>query len=348
MALAVPGITWKGTRSAATRELAIQIDAAWMRMLPGAQPKEWWMPLISVVPLRPDVEAVKLVVDMEDLGTFKRKVGPRTAKAPPKLTFQLLPRDPWYRDRHIPINDLRFDNFMGWPDRLAAILLAARRTPGMIFTEKLFAATTTTLTIQGVPLIGTGHKCNFNDPDVTTTFDNLVTGNSSSSTPGTMDSFGFEYAQEVMFSRPGPDGVYGLDQEINYVLGGTKMKKKFDRMFKRVIVLEDSDTNDAAAGVTNIHQTQIEGGVVAIVSSWMDRHPFKLANPTLDQWWSFSSTTQARAMGMLIENGGAPTVDVFDEGSEYAREHEHVWIKADMDCNGGAAFPQVITEHRGA
>jgi hypothetical protein len=345
MALAVPGITWKGHRSAATRELAIQIDARWMRLVPGAQPREWWMPLIDAIPIRPGAEAVKLVVDMEDLGTFKRKVGPRTAAAPPKLTYHLLPRDPWYRDRHIPLDDIKYDSFGGWPDRLAAILLAARRTPGMIFTELLFEATTTTKTLQGIPLIGTGHKCNFNDPNVTATFDNLITH--SGSTPANFDADGWEYAQEQMFSRVGPDGVYGLDQEITYVLGGTKMRKKFDKIFKRVIVLEDSATNDAAAGVTNIHSTQIEGGVIAIVSSWLDRHPWKLSNPTLDHWWSFSTTLQARAFGMLIENGGAPTVDVFDENTEYAREHEHVWIKADMDCNGGAAFPQVITEHRG-
>ena len=341
MALARPGITWKGHRTSATKELAIQVDASFMRMLPGAEPKEWWKPLIREVALRPGVEAVKLVVDMEDLGTCKRKVGPRAAGAPPKLKDMLMLRDPCYRDRHIPLDDLKYDDFNGWPDRLAAIMLAARRTPGMVFSELLFAATTTTKTLQGVPLIGTGHKCNFNDPKVTATFDNLVTHGVG--TPANFDVDGWEYAQEIMFARPGPDGEHGLDQEISFVLGGTKMKKKFDRQFKRVIVLDET----GAAGVSNIHSTQIEGGVTAIVSSWLDRHPWKVANSTKDHWWSFSSTTEARAIGMLIENGGAPTVDIFDESTEYAREHEHVWIKADMDCNGGAAFPQPITEHRG-
>ncbi len=346
MALARPGITWKGHRSAATRELAIQIDAAWMRLLPGAEPREWWMPLIRSIVIRPEVEAVKLVVDMEDLSTFRRKVGPRVARRPPKLTYQLLAREPWYLDRGIPLDDIKYDGFNGWPDRLGAQMLAARRTPGMIFTELLFAATTTTKTLQGVPLIGTGHLCNFNDPDITTTFDNLVTHGVT--TPANFDADGLEYAKEIMYKRPGPDGTYGLDQEITYVLGGTKMRKKFDRMFKRTIVLEDSTVNDASAGVTNVHMTAIEGGIVAITTSWLDRHPWLLgAGAGKDHWWSFSTTTEARAFGMMIENGGAPTVDVFDESSEYARLNEEVLIKADMDCNGGAAFPQVITEHRG-
>ncbi len=342
MALAIPGITWQGTRGDATHELAVQIDASWMRLLPGAEPKEWWQKIAKMVVISDTAEVVKLIVDMEDLGVFKRRVGPRTAGSPPKLTKILMPREPWYRDRNIPLADIKRDNFGQWPDKLAALLLASRRTPGMIFAELLSAATTTTKTLQGIPLIGTGHKCNFNDSNVTTTFDNLIVGNSASSTPGTMDANGFEYGQEQMFSRLGPDGVHGLDQEITYVLGGTKMKKMFNRQFKRVLVLDETST----AAVTNIHQELIEGGVVAIVTSWLDRTPFKVANPTLDQWWSFSSTTEARAIGIMTEGG--PRVDIFDEGSEYAREHEHVWIKADMDANGGAAFPQVITEHRGA
>lgn len=341
-------ITWRGHRSAATRELAIQTDASFMRLLPGAEPKEWWTPLTRSTPIAPDKEALVLPIDMDDLGSFKRRVGPRVAPTPNKLARKLIPREPWYRDRTIPGNDLKYDDFAGWPDRLGAILLAARRTPGMILRELLFGAATTVLTVQGIPLISaSGHSCNFNDPDASATFGNLVVGNSGSATPGTFDSNGWEYAQERMFQVPGPDpgGEFGLDQDINFVFGGTKMRKKFDRQFKRVIVLDET----GAAGVTNIHATEIEGGTIAIVSSWLDRHPFKLANPTLDQWWSLSHTTLARPFGMIVENGGAPTVDVFDEGTEWSRAHDgDVWIKADMDCNGDAAFPQSICEHRGA
>jgi len=338
MALAVPGITWQGFRSEATKELAIQIDARWMRAVQGALPKEWWTPFYDPVPIAPGKEAVKLPVDMEDLGTFKRRVGPRTAGAPPRLTFQLIPREPWYRDRHIPIEDLKYNDFMGWPDRLAAILLAARRTPGMIFAESLFAATTTFKTLQGIPLIGSGHKYNYNDPNVTGTFNNLWTAN--------FDTAGWEFAKTTKKARKGPDGKYGLDMEITHLLGGTAMEPKFSRMFKRTVVLEAGQgTADAGvAGVTNIHYGE---GVIAVSTSWMDDHPWLLANPGKDQWWTFSNSLAARCMGMLIENGGAPTVDIFDEGSEYAREHGSIWIKADMDCNAGAGFPQVVDEHRG-
>lgn len=339
--MTVPSISWQGFRSDATRELAIQIDSRWMRAVQGALPTEWWRPFYDPIPISPGKEAVALVVDMEDLGTFKRRVGPRTAGAPPRLTRQLIPREPWYRDRHIPLDDLKYNDYMGWPDKLAAILLAARRTPGMIFTESLFASSTTFKTIQGIPLIGTGHRCNYNDATVSATFDNLWTAN--------FDTAGWEFARATKKARKGPDGKYGLDQEINYVLGGTAMEPKFARQFKRTIVLEagTGTADTGVAGVTNIHYEGIEGGVIAVTSSWLDNHPWLLAHPDKDQWWTFSTTLAARCMGMLIENGGAPTVDIFDEGSEYARQHGSIWIKADMDANAGAGFPQVVDEFRG-
>lgn len=337
----IPGITWSGHRDPATAELAIRVDGAWMHALTAGTPNEWWSPLVMTVPSDPGTEATRLPIDFEDLADFEEDVGPVVAKGPKPLTSVLIPRKPWRKSRSIPSADLTRNNFAGWPDRLAAIMLSSRRMYGALARELLFQSDTKVLTYQGLALIkSSGHLTDPTNVD-SATFGNLHTSKN-------FDTTGWEFAQETKFARLGPGG-YGLDMQVTHVLGGTAMKKKFDRMFKRVIVLEDSGSNDAAAGVTNIHSTEIEGGVVPIVTSQLDRHPWLLgAGVGKDQWWTISTTYAARPLGVVAEGGGAPTVSILDVGSEYEILNQAILIIARMAMNGGAAFPHTIDEHRGS
>jgi hypothetical protein len=340
MALTIPGITWQGARDAATQELAIRVDGAWMHALTAGEPMNWWDPLCMTVPSDPGIEATRLPIDFEDLADFEEDVGPVVAKEPKRLQSVLIPRKPWRKSRSIQTQDLTRNNFAGWPDRLAQILLSSRRMNGALARELLFQATTNVKTYQGVALIGTGHLTDPTDAG-SATFDNLHTSSD-------FDAAGWEAAQDAVFGRLGPGG-YGLDLKITHVIGGTAMRKKFDRQFKRTIVLEDSANNDAAAGVTNIHSTMIEGGVVPIVTSQLDRHPWLIgAGVGKDHWFTVSTTYAARPLGIVAEGGGAPTVKILDVGSEYETLNNAILIIARMALNGGGAFPHTIDEWRGS
>lgn len=336
MALTIPGITWRGIRSAATKELAIRVDAGMMNALKQPDPKMWWVPLVMSVPTDPGVEATRLPIDFEDLGEWEEDVGPSVAKGAKPLASILIPRKPWKKVRRIPTADLKRNGFAGWPDKLVALALSARRMEGVIVRDLIFQAATKVLTYQGITLIhASGHRCDPTD-EASDTFGNLHTTNSN------FDSAGWEGAQTTKFARLGPGG-FGLDMDCNIVLGGTAMRPKFDRMFKRVITL-DSDSN-GAAGVTNIHATQVEGGTIAIVSSWLDKHPWKLANATKDHWWTISTTYPARPFGIVSE--GAPEYAILDVGSEYEISNDEIFIKGKMAANGAGAFPHTIDEYRG-
>lgn len=337
MSLTIPGITWSGHRDPATAELAVRVDGAWMNALGKGEPRNWWDALVMTVPTDPGVEATRLPIDFEDLADFEEDVGQAVAKEPKKLQSILIPRKPWVKSRAIPTADLRMNNFGGWPDRLSAMMLSARRMAGALVRELLFQATTNVKTYQGIPLIGTGHLCDPTDAS-SDTFDNLHTSVAS------ITSTGWDTALDTVEARIGPGG-YGLDLKITHVFGGTKMRKKFDAKFKRTIVLEDSAANDAAAGVSNIH---FENGVIPVVTAQLDQHPWLLANPTKEHWFTVSTTFQARPFGIVAEGGGAPTVDILDVGSEYEILNKRILLIARMAMNGGGAFPQPIDEWRGA
>ena len=121
------------------------------------------------------------------------------------------------------------------------------------------------------------------------------------------------------------------------------MEPIFKRVFKRVIVLEDSSAKDAAAAVTNIHYGE---GVVPIISGWLDAHPWQQSNPTKQLWWDFSTDYAARPIGILSEGG--PSVDVLDVGSDHEKINKHIMMIVRGAMSAGAGFPHVIDEHRGA
>ncbi len=365
--LSTPGITYKGIRDSATRELATRVDAKWQMALKQRNPREWWLPFVDIVPTDPGDEIVKLPIDLEDLGAWTENLGTRVAPEVRPEFYAAIVQKPWMKDRSIKSLDIKRNSFGTWPDRLSAMMLSSRRMLGVLVRDMLFstgsAGTSSTFyTYQGGKngtqpfLARNGHYC---DPNVPAglTFGNMHTGSDQVATstlefvPGAtaFNAAGWELIQKVLLGRTGPGGV-PLDQQVHFVLGGSQMAPVFKKIFKRVLVLEDSASGPAAAAVTNIHgpgmQDFYEEPVVPVVTAWLDSHPYKIANPTKQQYWTLSTTYPARGIGAIMENGGAPTVKVLDIGSEYEQLHDRIYVKGDMALNVGAAFPWVFDEWR--
>lgn len=363
--LTTPGITWVGTRDAATRELATQVDAKWLVAMRQKNPREWWLPIIDIVPTEAGKEAVKLPIDFEDLSEWQEMDGIRVPRGVKPLQAQTIAMKPWYKDRTIPSRDIKRNNFGQWPDRLTSLMLSSRRMMGVIVRDILFSSGSNgtsskfyTYQAGGAsqPLIyPSGHYCDPTEGANSQTFGNLHTSTDQAASGNALfvkgatafNTLGWEAAQTEYLRRPGPGGV-PLDMRINYVLGGSAMKPKFKRIFKRVLTLDET----GVAAVTNINATDMidaamgEEVTIPIVSAWLDQHPYLVANPTADQWWTVSTSYPARPIGIVAENGGAPEVRVLDIGSEYEIENDRILIKGTMSMNGGAAFPHVIDEWR--
>jgi hypothetical protein len=369
--LSVPGLTWVGTRSAATRELATRVDAKWLKAMQQPNPREWWLPFIDTIPTEPGIEVVKLPIDFEDLAEWQSMNGQRVAREVKPLSYQVLAGQPFYKDRRIRSRDIERNAFGSWPDRLTSMMISARRMVGVLVRDALFSSGTDgagagwsggpLYTYQGNGatkrlIAASGHLCDPTEPGGMT-FGNLHTSTDQAATSTSQfvkgatpfNQAGWEAALAAYLGRLGP-GQVPLDMGIKYVLGGSAMRPKFARVFKRVLVLEDSASGPAAAAVTNIHNQQDlwlgEEPVIPIVSAWLDQHPYLVANPTADQWWTVSTSYPARPFGVVLENGGAPTVKVLDIGSEYEIEHDEILIKGTMTMGIGAAFPHTIDEWR--
>lgn len=365
-----PSLTWVGTRSAATKELATRVDAKWLLALKQKDPREWWLPFMDQVPVDEDTEVAKMPIDFEDLGAWQELDGQRVARDVKPLQYQTVALKPFYKDRTIKSRDIKRNAFGNWPDRLSALMLAARRTVGVLFRDMLFSTGSNGLgskfyTYQGgqggtQPFIyPSGHYCDPTEGSNSQTFGNLHTGADQNASGNALfvkgatafNIAGWEAAEAEYMGRPGPGGV-PLDMRITFVLGGSRMKPKFKRMFNRVLVLEDSTSGPAAAATSNIHSMEAldaaygEERVIPVVTGWLDAHPYALANPTADQWWTLSTTYPARPVGWVAARGGAPEVKVLDIGSEYETQHDRIYIKGTMDMNVAAAFPHVFDEWR--
>jgi hypothetical protein len=357
-----PGLLWKGTRDPATVELATRIDARWLNGLKQPDPKLWWLPLVDIIPTEEGVETVKLPIDFEDLSIWQEATGQRVARGVKPLQAATIHQKPWYKDRDIPSKDIKRNAFGSWPDRLSAMMLSSRRMMGIVLRNVLFASGATGtgskyFTYQGdgmtqAIIARSGHISDPTEPG-SLTFGNLHTGADQAASATAVavrgatafNTSGWENIQADYLSRPGPGGV-PLDMHVHFVAGGSRMKPKFKRIFKRVLTLDET----GVAAVTNINaDTMLEVGeepTIPIVSAWLDQHPYALANPTKDQFWTFSMTYNARGIGIIAENGGAPTVKVLDIGSEYEIQNDRIYVKGDMSMNAGGAFPHVWDEWR--
>lgn len=364
--LQTPGLTWIGTRSKATRELATRVDAKWMNALKQTRPRAWWLPFLDFTTATEGEELIKYVIDFEDLSTWQPRNGQRVARAPRDLLYARLATHPLYKDRIIPTRDLTRGAFGQWPDRISGMMMSAERMIGVFLRDALFsngsAGTSSKLyTYQGgetgtQPLFArSGHYCDPSDPVNSQTFGNLHTGSDQAASGNALftkgatafDSDGWEYIQQLYMSRPGP-GLVPLDMRVNFVLGGSFMKPYFKRQFKRVLVLDET----GAAAVTNINATEMvdmamgEEVTIPVVTGWLDAHPYRVANPTKQQFWTMSTTYAARPFGFALGEGGSPRIKVLDIGTEYEQLHDAIYIKGDMDMGICAGFPHVADEWR--
>ena len=365
--LSTPGMTYKGIRDSATRELATRIDGKWQLALKQRNPREWWLPFVDIIPTEEGEEIVKLPIDLEDLGAWQENTGSRSAQAVKPEQYAAIVQKPWMKDRTVKSQDIKRNRFGTWPDRLTAMMLSSRRMLGVLLRDLLFSTgasgtASTIYTYQGGAggtqpfLARSGH---YNDPNAPSglTFGNMHTGADQAATstlefvPGAtaFNTAGWELIQKTYLGRTGPGGV-PLDMQVHFILGGSAMAPVFKRIFKRVLILEDSASGPAAAAVTNIHgpgmQDFYEEPCVPVVSAWLDAHPYKVANSTKQQYWTLSTTYPARGIGAILENGGAPKVNILDIGSDYEILNDRIYIKGDMGMNVGAAFPWVFDEWR--
>lgn len=365
-----PGLTWIGTRSAATRELATKVDARWLLHMRQKAAVQWWTPFADFIGVDDETEIAKFPIDFEDLGLWQIMEGERVARAVKPLQYQTIYPKPFYRDRTIPMKDIRRNKFGEWPDKISGLAISAQRMMGALVRDVLFSTGTSGLsskvyTYQGgqggtQPLIyNGGHYCDPTDTAASSTFGNLHTSTDQAASGNALfckgatafSVAGWETVEATYMGRPGPGGV-PLDMRVKWVLGGSAMKPKFKRLFKRTLILEDSTSGPAAAATSNIHTSEMidamygEEVVICVVSGWLDTHPYLVANPTADQYWTLSNTYPARGLGLVASNGGAPRIRLLDEGSEYEILNDAVLIKGTLDMGIGAAFPHVFDEWR--
>lgn len=372
--LQTPGLSWKGVRSEATRELATRIDAVYMKALQPVAQREFWGPFVSYSSLDEDEEIAKFPIDFEDLGLWQPLNGQRVARGPKDLLYALGVAHPFYKDRVIPTSLLRRGKYGDHPDRIAKMMIAHRRTLGALFRDALFATGasgtgSTIYTYQGgrtgtQPIVArSGHWVDPAEGGASQTFGNCHTGSDQAAAGNALavkgatplNAANWELIRKEYRLRPGPGGV-PLDMQPNFILGGARMEGPFKRLFGRALVLEDSGAKDAAAALDNIF-SQLAGAAklsdfgdeptIPVISGWLDAHPYAAANPTAHQYWTMSTGYAARPFGIVLGDGGAPRIKVLDEGSEYEVLNDAIYIKGDASAGIVGLFPHVFDEWRG-
>jgi hypothetical protein len=341
----LPPITYKGTASPQLVELTTRVSSKLLLALQGPNPLDVWRDFCGVTPTAPGEEQVRFIIDPEDLSTFEPAVGPLKMPESELASF-ILPQAPWRKAKGIPVAIVQRGAYGSYPDKVAHMLLAARRTvPRIIGTVLSNGASAKVQTYQGVPLFlqqqttpSATNAHQYNPLDASRGFFYNYTRNVN------FDSEGLEQAQDDMTSQLGLDGVETLGLEMTYILGGTKMRKFFRRLLKRILVLDETGT----AAVTNVHYEALEGGdgAKAIIMPQLDLDADYQAGAQV--WYTVSTTLPvARPLEVLLENDGVPSITVLGEGTEFATVNEKVLVKGTMAANAGAAWPHVIRKYVG-
>lgn len=336
MTFPMPTPTFKGIISPSLAELATQITGRYMQALAGPDATSWWQQICGTTPTSPGEEQVKFIVDPEDLSTFEPDVG--AIKLPEgELTSFTIEQAPWRKSKGIPLQVIRRGgSFGGYPDRVANMLLAARRTVPRLVAQVLKNGKTTATTYQGVALFQSSTVHQYNPLDATKgTFKNLYTASD-------FTAANWETAREHMALMLGMDGVETLGLNVTYLIGGTKMRNPFDRLFKKTLVLDST----GAAAESNIHYEAVEGDVIPIIAPELDDDAIVVSGKQV--WYTVSTNLIARPLEVLLENGGTPTIEILDEGSEFATLNNKVAIIGRMAANAGAAFPHCIKRYEGS
>lgn len=335
MSFQLPTPTFVGTASPHLQELTTQVSGKYLTALQAPDPSAWWMPLCGVTPTSPGEEQVRFIIDPEDLSTFEPDRG--EIKFPEgELTSFTLPQAPWRKAKGIPISVIQRGTFGSYPDRIANIMLAARRTVPRLVAEVLKKGKTTVLTYQQIALFQSTDLHRYNPLDPTKgLFKNLYTSKD-------FDAENWEQAQDDMASMLGMDGVESLELKVTYLLGGTLMRNPFNRLFKKMLILDSS----GAVAESNIHYEAVEGEVIPIIAPQLDNDATVVAGKEV--WYTISTSLPvARPVEVLLENGGNPTLTILGEDSEFAKLNNKVAIIGRMSANAGAAWPHTIKRYEG-
>jgi hypothetical protein len=331
----MPTPTFKGTISPAIQELATQISGKYLQALAGPDPSNVWRMFCGVTPTAPGDEIVKFPIDPEDLSTFEPDEG--AIKLPEgELASFSIEQAPWRKTKGIPLRVLqRGGQFGGYPDKVAHILLAGRRTVPRLVAQVLKNGKTTAKTYQGIAMFQSTALHNNNPLDADKgQFLNLITAKD-------FNVANWEQAQEDMGLMKGMDGVESLGLTVTHLLGGTKMRNPFNRVFKKMLILDAT----GAAAESNIHYEAIEGEAMPIIMPQLDDDAIVTTGKQV--WYTISTSLIARPIEVLLENDGNPSIEILGEGTEFATINGKVAVIGRMAANAGCAFAHTIKRYEG-
>lgn len=334
----MPGLALKGVVNPNVLELVTRFQTRYINALQSV-PSSWADVVSGMTPVGPGDLTVKYTIDISDLGPGMREwVGERHIENTDMTGFSVDARK-FEKTKGIdkglaeagPITAM----FGSFPGKAAqSIIQAARQMRPLLVASVLKLGKTKAKTYQDIPLfVGSGaatkHLNNPLSPDKGE-FYNLYTGKN-------FDETNYEAMKLELETRKGPDGVSTLGLQVTHVLGGTRMGPKFKRLFKPELV--------SNAGGTATESNIFHGDAIPLVAPELDDDPVVLAGKEV--WYLIATNVVARPVETLLENGGAPNIVVFGEGSELATMKGQIIVASDMRAAAGAALPHVIIRVEG-
>ena len=165
---------------------------------------------------------------------------------------------------------------------------------------------------------------------------------------------GWEQIKKTYLARTGPGGV-PLDMQVHFILGGSAMEPVFKRMFKRVLVLEDSARADRPpprrrTSTGPACRTSTRSPASPSCRHGSTRTPAHARQPDgAAVYWTMSATCTPLAASARCWRTAARRPHQGPRHRERVRapqRQDRVYIKGDMGMNVGAAFPWVFDEWR--
>jgi hypothetical protein len=334
----IPGLTLKGVVNPFVQELVTRFQTRYISALQSA-PSNWADVVSGLTPVGPGDLSVKFPIDLSDLGPGMREwLGERHIERTDLTGFSIDTRR-FEKTKGIdkglaqagPVNAM----FRSFPDKATqGIVQAARQMRPLLVASVLKLGKTKAKTYQDIPLfVGSGAATkHLNNPLNASKgeFYNLYTARNFTETT-------YEEMKLELETRKGPDGVSTLGLQVTHVLGGTRMGPKFKRLFKPELV--------SNAGGTATESNIFQGDAIPLVAPELDDDPVVLTGKEV--WYLIATNVMARPVEALLENGGAPNITIFGEGSETAEMRGEIIVAGDMKAAAGAALPHVIIRVEG-
>lgn len=307
-------------------------EAAYMSFLEAlsSEAVDWSTPISNVISSA--ALQVRLPIDVTNLGIgFKRWGGDRDAVTA-EMKAIVIGSSPWERTVDIPIDILAAAQEAGTLDALQPFL---NKVPGIIRNAQkhrdirsaaFLQDTTKTTALDGLAFF---HAAHLIDPSgrlaASRTYQNLRT------------SFGLNlanYATLRAYLRgiKDPSGVSSLGLQLTHLLVPPELENQALYVVRRANILEDSDTNDAAAAVTNVFADDS----AVIVAPELSNEP--------DVWYGLALNGEERPLTQVWKNNGEPEVRVMGEGSEHATKTNMMQLAAKIFGEVGEGMP--FTIHR--